>query len=211
MSYINSMPDDNNANLHLFILDPLSVIIKLAIISNKPIGTKLRIDNNVIYLQEPGPFQAISRYFYKSNKTNVQYLYNPIEIACNNYLTKEVIQQNPKIKDLFKCAQNGLLRLIDTYKSSSIMRICLNYYLSLISNHLEEKNNDALFLKDGMTPFYTEENINKLSKIWSQDKIQIILNLTTFLSNDDSAETNVTSLETIINGIDKQVSAITYF
>ena len=41
MSYINSMPDDNNANLHLFILDPLSVIIKLAIISNKPIGTKL--------------------------------------------------------------------------------------------------------------------------------------------------------------------------
>ena len=28
MSYINSMPDDNNANLHLFILDPLSVIIK---------------------------------------------------------------------------------------------------------------------------------------------------------------------------------------
>ena len=48
MSYINSMPDDNNANLHLFILDPLSVIIKLAIISNKPIGTKLRIDNNVI-------------------------------------------------------------------------------------------------------------------------------------------------------------------
>jgi hypothetical protein len=211
MSYINSMPDDNNANLHLFILDPLSVIIKLAIISNKPIGTKLRIDNNVIYLQEPGPFQAISRYFYKSNKTNVQYLYNPIEIACNNYLTKEVIQQNPKIKDLFKCAQNGLLRLIDTYKSSSIMRICLNYYLSLISNHLEEKNNDALFLKDGMTPFYTEENINKLSKIWSQDKIQIILNLTTFLSNDDSAETNVTSLETIINGIDKQVSSITYF
>jgi hypothetical protein len=211
MSYINSMPDDNNANLHLFILDPLSVIIKLAIISNKPIGTKLRIDNNVIYLQEPGPFQAISRYFYKSNKTNIQYLYNPIEIACNNYLTKEVIQQNPKIKDLFKCAQNGLLRLIDTYKSSSIMRICLNYYLSLISNHLEEKNNNALFLKDGMTPFYTEENINKLSKIWSQDKIQIILNLTTFLSNDDSAETNVTSLETIINGIDKQVSSITYF
>jgi hypothetical protein len=68
----------------------------LAIISNKPIGTKLRIDNNVIYLQEPGPFQALSRYFYKSNKTNIQYLYNPIEMACNHYLTKEFIQKNPK-------------------------------------------------------------------------------------------------------------------
>jgi hypothetical protein len=211
MSYINSMPDDNNSNLHLFILDPLSVIIKLAIISNKPIGTKLRIDNNVIYLQEPGPFQAISRYFYKSNKTNIQYLYNPIEIACNNYLKKESIQKNPKIKDLFKCAQNGILRLIETYKASSIMRICLNYYLSLISNYLEEKNNDTLFLKDGMTTFYTNENLDKLLKIWTQEKIKIILNLTTFLLNDDNAETNVKSLETIIDGIDKHVSSITYF
>jgi len=211
MSYINSMPDDNNANLHLFILDPLSVIIKLAIISNKPVGTKLRIDNNVIYLQDPGPFQAISRYFYKSNKTNIQYLYNPIEIACNNYLTKEAIQKNPKMKDLFKCSQNGILKLIETYKASSIMRICLNYYLSLISNHLEEKNNNLLFLKDGMTTFYTNENMEKLFKIWTQDKIKIVLNLTTFLLNDDSAETNVKSLETIMDGIDKQVSTITYF
>jgi hypothetical protein len=211
MSYINSMPDDNNANLHLFILDPLSVIIKLAIISNKPIGTKLRIDNNVIYLQEPGLFQGLSRYFYKSNKTNIQYLYNPIEIACNNYLTKEFTQKNPKIKDLFKCSQNGLLKLIETYKSSSIMRICINYYLSLITNYLEEKNNNLLFLKDGMTTFYTNENMEKLYKIWTQDKIKIVLNLTTFLLNDDNAETNVKSLETIMDGIDKHVSTITYF
>ena len=93
MSYINSMPDDNNANLHLFILDPLSVIIKLAIISNKPIGTKLRIDNNVIYLQEPGLFQGLSRYFYKSNKTNIQYqVYRP---------TKGLLEWQEKEQDNF--------------------------------------------------------------------------------------------------------------
>jgi hypothetical protein len=206
MNYItNSIPDDNNTNLHLCVLDPLSVIIKLAIISNKPVGTKIRIDNNIIYLQEPGPFQAMCRYFLKNNKTDIQFIYNPIEIACKYYLDKKFTQQNPKIKDLFKCAQNGLLKLIETYKSSSVMRICLNYYLSLIANHLEEKNNDSLFRKDGMTPFYTKETLDKLSKIWTQDKIKIILNLTTFLSNDDSAETNVKSLETIMDGIDKQV------
>lgn len=212
MNYItnssNLMPDDNTTNLHLFLLEPLSVIIKLAIISNKPIGTKLRIGYNIIYLQEPGAFQAVCRYFFKSNKTDIQYLYNPIEIACNTYLTKQVIQQNPKIKELFKCAQNGILKLIETYKTCSVMRICLNYYLSLISNYLEEKNNDSLFRKDNMSPFYTTEIINKLSKIWTQEKIKIVLNLTTFLSSDDSAETNVKSLETIIDGIDKQVNNI---
>lgn len=211
MNIINSatsISDDSNTNLHLFVLDPLSVIIKLTIISNKPVGTKLRIDNNVIYLQEPGPFQALCRYVFKSNKTDIQYLYNPIEIACNNYLTKTVVQQNPKIRDLFKCAQNGILKLIETYKSCSVMRICLNYYLSLISNHLDEKHNDTLFRKDGMSPFYTPEILEKLTKIWTQEKIKIVLNLTTFLSSDNFAETNVKSLETIIDGIDKQVNQI---
>jgi len=200
------IPDNNNnINIQLYILDPLSVIIKLAIISNKPVGTKIRIDNNIIYLQEPGPFQAICRYFFKNNKADIQFLYNPIELACQHYLTKKVIHETPKIKDLFKCAQNGLLKLGETYKQCAVMRICLNYYLSLISNHLEEKNNETLFKKDNMSQFYTVEILDKLTKNWKQEKIKIILNLTTFLSNDECAEANVKSLETIINGVDEQV------
>ena len=209
---MNSIPDDDNTNLHLYILEPLSVIIKLAIISNKPIGTKLRMYNNIIYFQEPGPFQALCRYFLKSNKTDIQYLYNPIEIACKNYLV-DIDEDanailNQQFTNLFKCAQNGLLKLIETYKHCSVMRICLNYYVSLISNYLEEKNNETLFRKDDMTKFYTTEIIHKLSQIWTSDKISIVLNLTSFLTNDTSAEMNVKSLETIIDGIDKQVSQI---
>ena len=127
-------------------------------------------------------------------------------MACQMYLTKNVITQNPKIPDIFKCAQNGLLKLIETYKNCSVIRICINYYFTLISNHLEEKKNDTLFRKDNMTPFYTPELINKLTKIWIQDKIKIVLNLTTYLSSNDNAETDVKSLETIMDGIDKQVS-----
>ena len=168
--------------------------------------------NNIIYFQEPGPFQALCRYFLKSNKTDIQYLYNPIEIACKNYLV-DIDEDanailNQQFTNLFKCAQNGLLKLIETYKHCSVMRICLNYYVSLISNYLEEKNNETLFRKDDMTKFYTTEIIHKLSQIWTSDKISIVLNLTSFLTNDTSAEMNVKSLETIIDGIDKQVSQI---
>jgi hypothetical protein len=205
---MDRLPDNKTDNLQLFVLDPLSVIIKLAILSNKSVGTKLRIDNNIIYTQEPGPFQAFCRYIFKNNKTDIQYLYNPIELACQNYLTKAVIQQNPKIKDLFKCAQNGLLRLIDTYKACSVMRLCLNYYYSIISNHLEEKNNETLFRKDNMTTFYTPETLGKMMKIWTQDKIKIVLNLTTYLSSNENAETDVKSLETIMDGVDRQISQL---
>ena len=206
------IPDNKTVDLQLYILDPLSVIIKLAILSNKPIGTKICISKNIIFLQEPGPFQAFCRYIFSTNKTDIQYLYNPIEIACKNYLV-DIDEDanailNQQFTNLFKCAQNGLLKLIETYKHCSVMRICLNYYVSLISNYLEEKNNETLFRKDDMTKFYTTEIIHKLSQIWTSDKISIVLNLTSFLTNDTSAEMNVKSLETIIDGIDKQVSKI---
>lgn len=87
MSTTTSISDDNTAiNIKSYILDPLSVIIKLAILSNKPIGTKLLIQNNVIYFQEPGPFQSIARMFYKTNKTDLQYIFNPLNVACLNFL-----------------------------------------------------------------------------------------------------------------------------
>lgn len=203
-----TLPDNKPYNLQLFILDPLSVIIKLAILSNKPIGTKIGIRSNIVYLQEPGPFQSICRLVLNHNKTDLHYFYNPIEFACQYYLALPFIQQHPKIKELFLCAQRGVLNLIETYKNCPVMIICLNYYLSLISNHLDEKNNNMLFKKDNMSPFYTTELLNKFTKIWTQEKITIILNLTTFLSNDDSAEMNVRSLETIMDGIDKFSSSI---
>lgn len=210
MNYIqgnpNIIPDDKHVNLRLYVLDPLSVIIKLAILSNKPIGTKIRIDTNTILFQEPGPFQALCRYLYKSNKTDIQHLYNPIEIACIKYLNKQSTQQNPRIKDLFQCAQHGILKLSETYKNCSFMRICLNYFFSLIDNHLNDTHMETLFRQDVMTPFYDPVLLDKLTKIWTLEKINIVLNLTAFLSNDDSAETNVKSLETIMNGIDRLVN-----
>ena len=49
MNIVSSIKDDNsNVNVKLFILDPLSVIVKLAILSNKTIGTKLLIQNNFV-------------------------------------------------------------------------------------------------------------------------------------------------------------------
>lgn len=204
----NILPDNRPIDQHLFILDPLSVIIKLAILSNKPVGTKIYISRNIIYFQEPGIFQGFCRYLLKTNKTDLQYMYNPIELACQHYLSKSSIQENPKLNDLFKCAQNGILKLIETYKQCSIMRLCLNYYYSLISNHLDETCIENLFRKDNMTPLYTTELVFSLHKIWTQDRIKIILNLTSYLNSTTNADTDVKSMETIMDNIDLQTQLI---
>ena len=214
MEYItNILPDNKTIDLQFYILDPLSVIIKLAILSNKQVGTKICIDKNIIYIQDPGIFQSVCRYAFKNNKTDLQFLYNPIEIACKQYLNTKTVQQYPKITDLFKCAQNGLLKLIETYRSCSIMRLCLNYFYAIISNYFvllqDNKFIDVFFRKDIMTSLYTEEINENLQKLWSPDKIRIILNITSYLSIlNENAETDVKSLETIIDSIDKQVQKI---
>lgn len=206
---MNTLPDNNpNVNIKSYVLDPLTVIIKLAILGNKPIGTKLLICNNTIYFQSPGIMQTIYRIYYKSNKTDLQYLYNPIHIACQYYLSPEFIKKNPRIVHLFECAQIGIEKLSETYNHCSIINLCFNYYYTIIKNYLDkDKLNDSkenLFQKDRMTSLYSTELINILNESWSDEKIKIILDLICFLNKDNMANENVKSLENIIENIDKE-------
>lgn len=197
------LPDNNTKiNVKHFLLDPLSVIIKLAILGNKPVGTKILIQNNIIYLQEPGMFQSMSRIFYNTNKADLQYMYNPIQIACNKFLSNENIKKNPRIKQLFICAQNGLKNLIETYKSCSIITLCLNYYYAIITNYVDEKYNESIFYKDSFTSLYTKDLIETLNDQWTSDKIKVVLDLIMFLTNDTMAGNNVKTLETIMENTD---------
>ena len=59
-----------------------------------------------------------------------------------------------------------------------------------------------------MTPLYTTELTNSFNKLWIQDRIKIILNLTTFLISDENAGLNVKSVETIMTDIDKQIQSL---
>ena len=145
---------------------------------------------------------------FKSNKTDLQYMYNPIQIACSTFLSKENIKKIPRLKDLFVCAQNGIKKLIETYKNCSIISLCLNYYYIIISNYVEDKYNDTIFLKDSMTSLYTVELISKLNSEWTDEKIKVILDLISFLIKDTMATENVKSLENIINNIDKNTQSI---
>ena len=204
-----SLPDNNTQiNLKTFVLDPLSVIIKLAVIGNKPVGTKILISNNVIYLQEPGPFQALCRVFFKTNKTDLQYMYNPIELACKQFLSKDFVKTTPRIKNLFLCAQNGIKRLIETYKINSIICLTLNYFNVIITNHVEQTYNETIFNKDGMSSLYTKELLEKVFTYWTQEKIKVVLDLISFLTNDKSASSNVKSLENIMETNDIELSKI---
>ena len=214
-----NIPEDNTThNIKNYLLDPLSTIIKLAIIGNKPVGTKIHISNNNVYLQEPGPFQALCRYVLKTNKTDLHYLYNPIYLACLHFLSRENIEKTPRLRNLFMCALKGIDRLVETYSNCSIIRLTLYFYHVMISSFLDGlgetggggKNRESRegkevkfnFRKDVMSPFYTDEIVRDLNIMWTADRIKVILNLIDFLSADQNSESNVKSLENIMIPID---------
>ena len=168
-----------------YILDPLSVIVKLAILSKKSIGCKIGINNNIIYIQDVGMFQSFVRLIFKNNKTDIQYLYNPIELACKHYLSKEYVKIYPNIKNLFLNAIKGLEKLKLTYNHNIMITHTLYLYCSIINNYLGDIFNKNLFINDNITEEYSTDiktlfintwvNINK-SENKQISKIQQIEN-----------------------------------
>jgi hypothetical protein len=203
--YGNSDKSTNTEDLELykFVLDPLSVIIKLAIISKKKVGCKFSVYNNIIYIQENGIFQAVVRYFFKNNKSDMQYLYNPIELACKYFINK-----HDNIKNLFINAQKGLQQLIDTYKEHTIITHILYMYYNLIANYLNNNYNDKLFIKDNMSVIYTEELVVQLNTIWTSDKIKMVLDMIEFIDKDKGSEKSVKCLEEFMIMVDQETNDI---
>lgn len=50
------------------ILEPLQSMIQLALLSICPVGTKLRIQENILYLQSPTIIQPFSRWYHSDKK-----------------------------------------------------------------------------------------------------------------------------------------------
>jgi hypothetical protein len=108
------------------------------------------------------------------------------------------------MRNLFASAQKGIERLMETYKATSIIRLCLTYFHVLLSNHLDEVYQENLFRKDVMSSLYTPTLVADLNGQWTQDRLKVVLDLVGFLKTDNMASTNVKSLETIMDVMDQK-------
>jgi hypothetical protein len=186
------MSEENISN---FILDPLSVIIKLAVLSKKEIGSKICVYNNALCIQEAGIFQSLVRFVFKNNKIDIQYLYNPIYYAVIKY------GKNETVKPLFINAQKGLDILIDIYKEHLIIVHALIFYKNLI-------NNETIFVKDTISSLYTDQLLNKFNSTWTTDRIKIVLDMIEYINNDNQSDKSIRCLEEFMSLTDEKIRNI---
>ena len=204
---IEKTKDDQNKYGN-YILDPLSAIVKLALLGYKPTGTKVNISNNIIQLQEVGIFQSLVRMVQKNNKNDLQYLYNPIEFASNCYLTEDILDKFPNMNTLFTSALKGVTKLSETYKDHLLVVICLHFYKNILTNSLEEIYTYDLFIEDELTKYYTDEILEKMEKRWSNDKIQLLLEMNDYILKNDCSSESINCLELFVRNIDVETQTI---
>ena len=189
------------------ILDPLSCIVRLGLLTFKEKCTKISISNNKIYFQPPNILQAPVRWTFGDNRADLHNLCNPIEKAIQWYDPIE----NKCIKNIFKFAIKGLTRLKQSYiikntkvGDSNLVCHSISHYITLLQNRLNNV--------ETITVIPDEYDNNYLKSLWKDEEIIIIDNLFILAldKKKDSQEYtySINAIEAILEDKDENVTKI---
>jgi len=192
------------------LIDPLTAIIRIGMLSYKPSGTKISIQNNKICLQNGNFLQGTFRSFYGDKKTDINILYGPIISACISYLNNT--DKRNDYLHIFKLASTGLTKLKDTYLGTDIV-----YNIDQIKNIVELFiNNENVNLSNIIGNYQSQSyklktDIYKhISSIWDEKRFNTINILINELaeSNENTKNELLESLNSFLDYIDIKVNEI---
>ena len=144
------------------ILDPITTIFKLCIISFKPSGIKISINENKITYQEAGFTQGLFRWTNGDKANDLHNLFNPINIFVQDEFNKNLFSAEDYLY-IISLAKNGLKKLKLSYNCNPIIKNSINNYIKLLeSKLLELKNNngDQEINKNSNSSDLTSDNNN---------------------------------------------------
>ena len=123
------------------ILEPLQALIQIALLSYYPIGTKLTIQNNILYIQAPSYGQSVTRWYNNDTQEDLFYLFN---IFCR--FKKFYIDVKTEHAQLFTLlidmAKNGISNLIRTYNQTDKTHVLhtLQMYKNMLDGTIHNSN-----------------------------------------------------------------------
>ena len=197
------------------VLEPLTTIITLAIISFKSVGTKIAVHSNKILVQSPNLVQGVVRWSFGNNREEIHYLLKPILRVVQIYDPDE----NENIKSLFEYAILGLKVLKDSYNnSSSTLCHTLDLYISIIDNCIKKSNpnlqaiNYIENIKDDLNLSQNSKvNLDNLFKgIWKEKEIKLICTMMNLANTDNISEQKsyIVAIESILSTKEQFINKI---
>ena len=123
------------------ILEPMQVMIQLALLAHSPIGTKISVSNNILRIQPPTSMQGVVRWWNNDNKDDLYYLFH----AIRRYYKWYKSQDDNVYQYILVWAIKGIDKLSETYNKADKNNI--RHTLALYKNVLDLKA-DEIFKDD---------------------------------------------------------------
>lgn len=174
------------------ILEPLQVMIQLALVSKCPIGTKVSVYDNILHIQQPWIAQGILRWWNNDNKDDLYYLFHAIRRYYKWYKVK-----NEKIYNIILVmAIEGINKLIETYKQCADKQSIV-HTLSLYKNVLNLDTPD-LFKDNSNNEVMNIDNVfENITNLYNKRLLRIISNTLAIYNESD----NIIDKEHYLNGL----------
>ena len=162
------------------IIDPISCLVKLSILSLYPKGTKISISNNGLSFNNSTIFQGSIRFIQGDCREDLHNIFKPIQKSIEWYWNSE--EYGKTLDALFSMSEKGLINLKNCYEANSTIQHSLDYYISYINNKDNNKDNNKEYdelQSDEEKNTKQEKTIiyNYLKKMWSKREINIVIQL----------------------------------
>ena len=172
------------------ILEPMQVMIQLALLAHSPIGTKISVSNNILSIQPPSMTQGAYRWWNNDNKDDLYYLFH----AIRRYYKWYKSQKDEVYQYILAWAVKGLDKLSETYNKADKNNI--RHTLALYRNVLDLKTDDIF--KDNEEDTMTIDQVFKeIINIYNAKLLYITHN--TLLMMEE--ETNTEFKQKLLDGL----------
>jgi len=186
------------------ILEPLQALIQIGLLSYYPIGTKLTIKNNILYIQSPTYSQSVTRWYNNDTQEDLFYLFN-IFCRFKKFYIDQKIEYNELFLLLIELAKNGINNLIRTYNNTDKTHVLhtLQMYKNMLDgsnhshNHHVVSTNTPILLTSsgggggggnnaGSSDIDMDDIFIKISELYTDEILKIIHHTLNAMKNDES-------------------------
>jgi hypothetical protein len=189
------------------ILEPLQAMIQLTLLGICPIGTKLRIQENILYVQPLSLMQPLSRWYNTDKKDDLYFLYSVIKRYIRWY-NPTSNKKSPLSVELYQLitamAVEGLNQLFKTYSSCDANTVI--HVIQMYKNLLEY-NNDKILLDEYIVDVEKnkvniDEVFERIISVYDPNILQVVYHTLLLIkqeNNDNIQSHNIDGLNSILS------------
>ena len=178
----------SNSKERNLILEPLSCLLKIALLQYKECGTKLSVDSNSLFYQEPTAYQGFVRTFRGDRREDLHNICKPL-LQCLEWYDRTL----PIYDYFYEQCRLGLLRLKDSYSAESTIHHTITHYIAIVEGSV-----GAGSIEDNENPI-----IDHLKDAWKKDEIKLVHDMLRLIDKNQDNEFYINCLISIVEHKEK--------